>query len=62
MCQPQHVIPQKRHLYNGVYKQKKIWGWFARDAVTFCQGDVSAPGVSLALGAKIISSRAITSL
>jgi len=30
-------------------------GWFAHDAVTFCQGELSAPGVSLALGAEIIS-------
>jgi hypothetical protein len=38
-----------------VYILKKIGGGGARDAVTFCQGDLSAPCVSLALGAKIIS-------
>jgi hypothetical protein len=56
VCPPQHVIPQKKHLHDGVYIKKiKIWGWCARDAVTFCQGDLSASGVSLALGAEIIS-------
>jgi hypothetical protein len=56
MCPPQHVIPQKRHLHNGVFIYiKKIGGGFARDAVTFCQADLSAPGMSLALDAEIIS-------
>jgi hypothetical protein len=60
MCPPQHVIPKKRHLHNGVYI--KYWGGGAGDAVTFCQRDLSAPCVSLALGAEIISWQAIVSL
>ena len=35
--------------------KKKLGGWCAHDAVTFCQGDLSASGVSLALGAGITS-------
>ena len=44
---------------------KKNWGGGGVCVLvmpTFCQGDLSAPCVSLALGAKIISWRAITSL
>ncbi len=54
----QHVIPHKRHLHNGAKKM----GWFAHDTVTFCPGEWSTLGVSLALGAKIISWRAMATL
>jgi hypothetical protein len=44
---PQHVIPQKRHRYHGVFKKKKI-GVVCSDAMTFCHWQVSVPGESVA--------------
>jgi len=37
-------------------------GWCARDAMTFCQENLSAPGLSVALGAESISWQATASL
>jgi hypothetical protein len=42
LCPPQRVIPLR-----GTSEFNKIFGWFAYNVVTFCQDEVSGPGVSI---------------
>jgi hypothetical protein len=42
LCPPQRVIPLR-----GTSEFDKKLGWFAYNVVTFCQDEVSGPGVSI---------------